>query len=276
MSTLSLLSKLIPQPSMGRPLLIALVAVGVCSPAFAATSKNSAENAPRLKVEKVLTSTQADRERPEVVDPYAQLTVHAVSTYDYTRFVFPEAVHRLFIANEGALQEPPEYIAGNTAVLLLFAKTEAKRPLQVVVSFQSGETTTLYVKPGDVPGSVVNVGGGKAAKAAASAPVPVGAKHASDVRLLQQFVQGAIPSGFSPLPIPAPTRFDRFTVTPELAVSDGNRNVYVFQLTAAGKQVSVISPSQFYRNGVTAVLVDGDRLDPSTPRRVFLVEAANE
>jgi hypothetical protein len=255
------------------------------SAAHAATPGKSAEKLPASKVQGV--SLKSDPALPSVPEeasnPYAGVKVHPVSTHDYNRLVFSEPVARIFVSDEKALVDAPEYLAGNTSALLLFNKNPSKRPVQVLVNFKSGGSAVLYVRPGDVPGAVLqveNVEGGSgdkpkassAADAAAAAVAGGGTPHDGALRVLKGLVQGVVPEGYQPLPLPAPTHFDRYTVNPELAATDGFRSVYVFRLVAQPGKVSVISPNQFYRPGVSTVMVDGDRLDDANPRRVFLVE----
>lgn len=268
-------------------LFLALTLAAVSATPWAASTKK-AEGAVPLKVERVLSTAKAKEGAPleaaaKEADPYEGVVVHTVSTHDYTRLVLPEPIQRIYVADEHALQAEPEYLANNTAVLLLFAKTKSSRPLQLVIHYKSGNTSTFYVRPGEGPGNTITVPGDanqapgvQRPGAAQPAPAARESVYGSDIKLLQSLVQGLIPEGMQPLPLPAPTVFDRFSVQPDLALTDGARNVYVFRLLAEKGQASVISPSQFYRPGVSAVMVDGDRLDPSNPRRVFLVENGNE
>lgn len=276
MWTLSLLNK---------ACIVAVLSVAVALPAHA-SSKKGKEPLPAPAVKGIALKAEPDLEltrKPEV-NPYADIVVHPVSVYDYNRLVFSEPAARIFVSDESSLVEPPEYLAGNTSALILFNKRQNKRPIQVLVNFKSGGSATLYVRPGEVPGAVIQVENkesGSTGKASATKTAEVSDARAASgfasyrraaLNTLKGLVQGMVPEGYHPLPLPAPTVFDRYTVHPELAATDGSTAVYVFQLISAKGKSSVVAPNQFYRPGIEAVLIDGDRLDEANPRRVYLVE----
>jgi hypothetical protein len=202
-----------------------------------------------------------------------------VSDRDFNHFVFPSAIVTGPIFPAGSpLVGKPVYLAGNTQVLLQVAAGSDK-PFNMIVELDTGAVYTFYLKPRPINGITHRVDGanehGKA-RAVATDEAQTSAPRGADVDLLKKAVMGAIPAGFDPIDLPQLTRFDKFSVIPLAGWSDGNRKrIMSFSLVAVPGQTAVVSPPQFYRNGITAVLVDGDTVDATHTPTLYVVEEFN-
>jgi hypothetical protein len=146
----------------------------------------------------------------------------------------------------------------------------------MIVETETGRVTKLYLKPRPINGITYRVDGaretGPAQKAAQSAEPSAGAPHAADIELLKRAVQGDVPPEFESIALPRPTRFDRFTVVPLAGWSNGDRRIMHFSLVAVPGKTAVVSDPQFYRPGITAVLLTGDHVDEDSTPQLFVVE----
>jgi len=204
-----------------------------------------------------------------------------VSDYEFNTFAFSTAIKRIFFPAGSPVVGKPIYLADNTQVMLQFAKGTDK-PVQMVAELDSGAVQTLRILPRAVPGVTHAVNGARLRSAAApsasgdrvtGAAAQMPAPKGEDIELLKSVAaRGEAPSGFDPVKLPAPTRFDKFTVVPLSGWSDGTRRVLIFSLVAANGQTAVVSPPQFYRPGITAVMVDGDVVDGNTSPQLYVVE----
>lgn len=200
-----------------------------------------------------------------------------VSDTEFNTFVFPHTIKRVFFPAGSPVVGKPIYLANNTQVLLQFSKGH-RTPVQMVVELENGQVISLRLSIRPVPGvtHVVNgarlrTGPPRTAADPRAAPVSPGG---ADIDLLRVLVAtGSPPDGFEPVPLPRPVRFDRFTVIPLAGWSDASsRRVLVFSLVAAPGQTAVVSPPQFYRPGISAVMLDGDVVDANNSPQLFVVE----
>lgn len=212
---------------------------------------------------------------------YDSVQLIPVSDRDYNRIVFPEPIVKGRMPAGTKLSEELVYLSGNRAMMFQLAPGQSK-VIQMVVELASGRVETLYLKPQAVPGTVHRVDGaldslpvqkkGRHLEPVASASSP----HAFAVAILKSFVRGEIPASFEAVEPPIMTRFDKFSVVPAGAWADGSDyKVYAFQLIAAKGQSAVVSPSQFYREGVRSVMVDGDEVSEESSPFVYVVEDLN-
>jgi len=206
--------------------------------------------------------------------------VVTVSDYEFNTFAFSNPIKRIFFPAGSPVVGKPIYLADNMQVMLQFAKGTDK-PVQMVAELESGSVESLRVLPRAVPGVTHAVNGARLRPSGAAAsrvvagagPVQMPAPKGEDIELLKLVAtRGEAPSGFDPIKLPQPTRFDKFTVVPLSGWSDGGRRVLVFSLVAATGQTAVVSPPQFYRPGITAVMVDGDVVDGNTSPQLYVVE----
>lgn len=201
-----------------------------------------------------------------------------VSDYEFNTFVFPDTIKRLFFPAGSPVVGKPVYLADNTQVMLQFAKST--KAVQMVAELQNGTTITLRVQPKAVVGisHVVNGARVKGSGTVVSGPSKGAGQEAAprgeDIELLKQLVvAGEPPSDFAPTALPAITRFDKFSVVPLAGWANGlDKRIFVFSLVSQNGQTAVVAPSQFYRPGITAVMVDGDVVDAQTSPQLFIVE----
>lgn len=247
------------------------------------------QNSKRLAFAALVLAAGAAVAAPKDAKPVGQvldappLGVVTVSDYELNTFAFPGSVKRVYFPANSPVMGTPIYLAENTQVMLQFNKGVDK-PVQMVVELETGKVIQLRVLPRPVPGVSHKTPGasavtpGKKSLDESSEAQVGGTAHAVDVELLKHVVtEGAPPAEFESVALPGVTRFDKFSVVPLSAWSDGSRRVMVFSLVAVPGQVAVVSPPQFYRPGITAVLVDGDTVDESSSPQLFVVdEVADE
>jgi hypothetical protein len=179
------------------------------------------------------------------------------------------------------LGEEIVYLSGNRAMMFQFASGQSK-VIQLVVELASGRVETLYLKPQAIPGAIHRVDGAGDANPspkkgrARAAEFVSQSPHSESLSILKSFVRGEIPESFEATEPPGMTSFDKFSVVPAGAWTDGaDYKVYVFQLIAAKGQAAVVSPSQFFREGVRSVLIDGDEVSQEASPYVYIVEDLN-
>ncbi len=211
------------------------------------------------------------------VDPYADSPVYVVSDSHFNMFLFPARIKKLHIGASVPLiydeekKTGPVYLEGNRGVLLQFEKG-ARGVFDIVTELDNGQVLAFYVKPESRPGVSVKVRGLISTVTAESAtntnsPTP------EAVKLLERFVQNKIPSEYQ-IDDPMPTvDFQRFLAISQVTYSNGlNRRVHILQLVAVRDQETRVDASQFYRKGVLAALIDGDRVARDKSPLLYVVE----
>jgi len=202
-----------------------------------------------------------------------------VSDHDFNQFVFPASIVNGPIFPAGSpLLGKPVYLAGNTQVLIQ-VQPGSEKPFNMIVECANGAVYKFYLRPRPITGVTHRVDGaserGKA-RQVTSANVPEStAPRGADVELLKHVVMGAVPDGFEPAELPALTRFDKFSVIPLSGWSDGTRRIMTFSLVAVPGQSAVVAPPQFYRAGITAVLIDGEVVDATSSPTLYVIEELN-
>ena len=205
-----------------------------------------------------------------------------VSDSEFNTFVFPDVIKRIYFPAGSPVVGKPMYLSDNTQVLLQFAKGGPK-VVQMVAELESGKVVSLRLAVRPVAGITYAVPGAKARTAASGAAAKRTvegegslnvAPRGEDIELLKALTaSGQPPAGFEPINLPRPTRFDKFSVVPLAGWSDGaTKRILVFSLVAVPGQTAVVSPPQFYRPGISAVLVDGDVVDANNSPQLFVVE----
>jgi hypothetical protein len=206
-----------------------------------------------------------------------------VSDYEYNTFVFPDFIKRIHFPAGSPVVGKPVYLGENKQVMLQFSKGQ-DRPVQMIVEMDGGTVVTLRVVPKAVPGVTHAVNG---ARVRAASPArkegqlddPLNAApRGEDIELLKQVVaRQEAPSGYDPVKLPNPTRFDKFSVIPLAGWTDGTgKRIFVFSLVGVPGQTAVVSPPQFYRPGITAVMLDGDVVDATNSPQLYVVEEARD
>lgn len=198
-----------------------------------------------------------------------------VSDRDFNHFVFPAAVVNgpIFPAGSPVLGQPV-YLANNTQILLQFA-AGADKPFNMIVELENGAVYKYWLRPRPIPGITKRIGGAKENRPVESrlgAPITASAR-AADLELMKLVVSGRLPDEFEAVALPAPTRFDKFSVIPLSGWSDGyTRRVTIYSLVAAPGETAVVAPPQFYRPGITAISIDGDVVDVTTSPTLYVIE----
>jgi hypothetical protein len=154
----------------------------------------------------------------------------------------------------------------------------------MVAELENGQVVTLRFVPRPIPGVTHTVNGARIKTAAPPRinTTPIQPQEHSprteDVELLKFLVSnGEPPGGFEPIALPGPTRFDKFSVVPLTGWFNGaNKRIMVFSLVAVPGQTAVVAPNQFYRPGITAVMLDGDVVDEQHSPQLFVVEELND
>ena len=198
-----------------------------------------------------------------------------VSDRDLNRFVFGAPITQLIFPPNAPVEGKPTYMANNTQVLVKLRRGEDK-PVQMLVELDNERVVTLYLKARPINGVTYRHDGardtGTAAAASRQASSGEAAPRGEDIELLKRMVAGDVPGEFEPIALPRPTRFDKFTVVPLAGWSDGNRRVLSFSLVAVPGKTAVVASPQFYRQGITAVMLTGDHVDESTNPQLYVVE----
>lgn len=211
-----------------------------------------------------------------------------VSDYEFNTFVFPVPLKRVLFPG-GSPVGQPIYLADNTQVMLQFTKG-ASKPIQMVAELENGSVVTLRLSPRSVPGISHAVNGARVRSGVSGINEPstgrvvhgvgneaTASPNAADIELLKTIVtRGAAPDSFDPIRLPAPVQFDKFSVVPLSGWSDGERRILVFSLVAAAGQTAVVAPPQFYRPGISAVMLDGDVVDAQNSPQLYVVEELND
>lgn len=207
-----------------------------------------------------------------------------VSDFELNRFLFQAPLKKLHFPNlqnaadakSSPLLTPPVYLSGNTQVLLQFNKGDTK-PIQVVFELADGRVFPMRVAPRPVPGESHYISDGKDERNTKrqqtsegdSMPTP----RQEDIETMKALASfGEPPAGYSPTTLPATARFDKFTVVPLSGWSDGEKQAFVFSIIAAPGETAVVAPPQFYRPGITAVMVDGDVVDEKNSPTLYVIE----
>jgi len=241
--------------------LVALIASAlICQPGWAATK--STKSQPATKAE---AATRVELPLPGEI---------AVSDRDFNHFVFPSAIAQgpIFPAGSPILGKPV-YLAANTQVLLQLA-AGADRPIHMIVELENGAVYKYWLRPRPIPGITHRVDGATERGHAAKRLLPAATSpRGADVELLKRVVGGELPEGFDAIELPPPTNFDKFTVIPIAGWSDhATRRIMAFSLVAVAGQTAVVAPPQFYRPGITAVLIDGDVVEENSAPTLYVIE----
>ena len=239
--------------------LAACIALALACPAMSAQS---------------LAATLPEAKASEALAPPLENEI-VVSDRDFNHFVFPAAIVNgpIFPAGSPVLGKPV-YLADNTQLLLQLT-AGAEKPFNMIVELENGSVYKYWLRPRPIAGITKRVDGAsekRGARSNASAPQTASAR-AADVELMKLFVTGTVPEDFEAVALPAPTRFDKFSVIPLSGWSDGfTRRITMFSLVAAPGETAVVAAPQFYRPGITAVAVDGDVVDVTTSPTLYVIE----
>jgi hypothetical protein len=195
---------------------------------------------------------------------------------------FPDGIKHIWFPAGTPLMGKPVYFDRNHDVMLQFQAGTTKS-VQMMVELANGEVLSRTAVLRRMPGAVITMGGGGAIVQADNAPVSITEPTAPDttgmaaVKVLQQAVQGIVPEGFVPAPLPAVATFTTFTAHPIMAWQNNDQGLtlYVFSLVANGGKCSVVTPPEFYTPGVESVLLTEDRVSAGNSPLLYIVEASH-
>lgn len=201
-----------------------------------------------------------------------------VSDRDFNHFIFPKAVTQLVFPGGSPVAGEPIYMSDNKQVLVQL-KSGYDKPVQMVVETEDGQVFKMYLIPKPINGVTHRAGDPRQERIeqmtksgvnpyAKSEVVPSGA----EIEIMKQVATGVAPDGFEPIALPKPTVFDKFTAVPLAGWTDSYRKVMIFNLVAAEGQSAVVAPNQFYRPGITSVMIDGDVVDAKNSPVLYVIE----
>ncbi len=203
-----------------------------------------------------------------------------VSDRDLNRFVFPSPVKRVIFPAGAPVLGQPIYLAGNLQVLIQVSKG-ADSEFAMIVEGENGKVTSLRLSPRPVAGAIHRIDGARDGvaprPAPKAAPQPTeggeaGGPNAEAIAVLNDFAASALPESFEPQVLPKPVRFDKFTVVPLEAWSNGTLRVIRYSLIAVPGETAVVSQPQFYRDGVQAISLDGNVVDSAHTPTLNIVD----
>lgn len=192
---------------------------------------------------------------------------------------FSQPIKHLWFPANTPLVGKPAYFAQNHAVMLQF-EPGVDQTVQIMVELTNGEVLNREAVLRKGPGAVVHLSGGMgilfhgetATNTEPQAPDTTGM---AAVRLLQSVVQGMVPEGFTARPLPVATPFAQFTAQPVAFwqnASEGLR-IFVFELQGKANPAITVTPPEFYRPGVEAVLLTSDTVGRNASPFLYIVEA---
>lgn len=205
-----------------------------------------------------------------------------VSDQEYNHFIFSDPVSQLVFP--GGTVNEPVYL-GDYREVLVKPRVGVTKPIQMIAELESGAVHKIYLRVGKVHGVTHTVGSKREhahaqhQRAVESGEIDASSTPAAgseDIELLKVAVTGSNPMGFDIAHLPAASRFDKFTAVPMKALSNGIKTIYVFSLVAASGQTAVVAPPQFYKDGITAVLLDGDVVDANHTPLLYVVKESND
>lgn len=236
------------------------------------------EPKPKQKVV-VVKKTLEVQKAPEPVKYEAQSNEIIVSDRDYNHFVFNSPISQLLFPAGAPIEGEAQYLSNNTQVLVQFTRGSDK-PFQMIVELENGEVHKEYLKARPVKG-VFKKFDSKLKNHSPNTPrasensvgqaeqVSAGAK---DIELLKRMLSGDLPGDFENVALPGITRFDKFTAIPLTGYSNGVKRIFVFSLVAVPGQSAIVAPPMFYRQGITAVMLDGDTVNNEISPQLYVVE----
>ena len=268
--------------SLSKALVMAILSGGLVTSATAQT----AEDMPAISYTKVSTKSGKKPSKKVVSgEPSSAIPDGAIviSDRDFNRFLLPAPIKAVHFPEDTPISGKPIYLAKNTQVMFQ-VKRGSDKPIEMVVEMTNDTVREFSLLPRPVKGITFSTDGASASAAlkAARPPLKVDADgvptpRSEDIDLLKKVAMGATPQGMDAIKLAAPTRFDKFTVVPLAGWSDGgSRRVMVFSLVGVPGKTAVVAPPQFYRQGIMAVMLDGDVVDANSSPTLYVVEEVEE
>lgn len=240
--------------------------------------KRTFKKVPELKKAEVQKAADAVPPEAPKPNPYANVDVTKVSRDELNRFIFPDPVTKVVFPTNVYVGQPV-YLDDNRVVLIQFQPGNPD-VIQMVAAMKSGQTRVFWLKPESGPGATIRVDGAHegqlSASTAAAAPGDLSPAAVAS-GLFMALAQHETPPGFDPVTPMAPVFFNKFEVMPVASFTDhASERIDVFRLIAAKGQEAVVSAPEFYRKGVLAVMVDGDRVDAGHSPLVYVLREQSD
>lgn len=193
---------------------------------------------------------------------------------------FNQPIRHVWFPAATPLVGKPAYFAQDHAVMLQF-EPGVDQTVQIMVELANGTVLSKEARLRSGPGAVLTLSDASGSiftgqpAAAGSEPEAPDTTGMAAVRLLQSVVQGIIPSGFEVKPLPEATPFQEFLAQPVAFWQnpDEGLRVFVFQLQGKASPAITVTPPEFYRPGVEAVLLTSDTVGVGHSPFLYVVEA---
>jgi len=201
--------------------------------------------------------------------------VIAVSDSEFNQFLFADEVQSVYFPPGAPVSGKPIPVSDNKGMLIQFKKKSDKdgEPVvtQMVVQLKDGTLRTLRLQPQTMPGIQYSVEPSPAA-ARKTTVVEVDPYDRQLVDAFSPFVQGKVADSYTATGVSTALEFDRFTAHPAGAWTDGTQRMLSYRLVAKADLTTIVAPSQFYREGVLAVQLEGgDVITEAAPLMLFIL-----
>lgn len=196
---------------------------------------------------------------------------------NYAVLRFGQPVSKAVLPPDAPVEGKPYFMSGNHVLLLRFKPS--KTPVEAVIELADGTTRVLTLQPRKGAPTEVQVDGTAPVvvhKAPAVAPA-VGSRdpNAYAVNVLAALVAGGAVDGWESVdPSSHPILvYDRLRAVPaRMWQGPEGDQVVDYRLISVNKAVSLLDPSQFYREGVAAALLIDNRVMPGHDGELLMVE----
>lgn len=225
-------------------------------------------------------ASAADTAAPGTQKPAAEpaesfdASVIPVSDSEFNRIVFPRPFVDVVFPAKTPLKGKPLPLSGNRSVLFQ-VEPGTRSTLQMIVQLDDGSVRMLRLKPMPGPGIVHRVDGARDVLNAETDAPPVetqtGAGTGYLVDVFSRFMRGGEPDGFERVQNLPPVEFAEFTAVPLESWSNGVERMLIYRLEVKGTADVKVAPSQFYRKGVRAAQINGDRVAPGSSPELFIL-----
>jgi conjugal transfer pilus assembly protein TraK len=211
---------------------------------------------------------------PQIITVAPNATVHAVVSMKELSRIGLEGGRIAYIDKRAdAAEVMRDEKSGELRVL---PNENDRRPINVIVTSDKGNTYTLILRIEDLPSQTILLRDVSIAKRAPSAPAPLPAKLEGFERQLRQLIV-ALARDEKPVDaehIHKEQEFGLWQDTHFVLKTALVARSFVgerYWLTNTGKQTMAIAEQQFYKSGVLAVAVQFEQLPPGTRTEVYVV-----
>ncbi|QHS09083.1 type-F conjugative transfer system secretin TraK [Sinimarinibacterium sp. NLF-5-8] len=197
----------------------------------------------------------------------------------YSVLQFGQPIAKAVFPPNAPLEGKPYFMSDNR-VLLLMMQSGAD-PVQTVIQLEDGSMRVIDLVPKPGASGSIKVPG---TEAPIQVPDPVvprvpAARNpgAGVIPVLSSILRGAQPDGWQEAALTKKQvrshllRYDRVQATPLRAWVSGNMQVLEYRVEAVKGQASTLDPSQFYRPGVMAAVLDQSVVDKNRSASLWMV-----